>query len=252
LDRKESLLQRLQAIAQSVESTGLGLAVLGLGSVGLELDRLDPYSDLDFFVIVRAGAKTRFLQNLDWLQRVAAVSFCYQNTPDGHKLLFDDGVFCEFAVFEADELPHIPFAEGRIVWIAAGFDPAILKPKRHARGETQHTLEWTLGEILTSLYVGLVRHRRGEKLSAMQLIQGYAVDRLLELAPRMEPESAAQRDPFDPKRRFEARFTELGQMLPRFLQGYERNPESARAILNFAGQHFELNPHMKKAILELC
>ena len=39
-----------------------------------------------------------------------------------------------------------------------------------------------LGEALTNLYVGMAREKRGEKLSAMRFIQGYAVDRLLELA----------------------------------------------------------------------
>ena len=35
---------------------------------------------------------------------------------DGHKVLFEDDVFCEFAVFEAHELVNIPFAEGKIIW----------------------------------------------------------------------------------------------------------------------------------------
>ena len=51
------LLERLNAIGQSVAGTSAGLAVLGLGSVGSEPDRLDNYSDLDFFVIVRPGCK---------------------------------------------------------------------------------------------------------------------------------------------------------------------------------------------------
>ena len=43
------------------------LALLGLGSVGLETARLDRWSDLDFFAIVAPGAKARYIERLDWL-----------------------------------------------------------------------------------------------------------------------------------------------------------------------------------------
>ncbi len=54
----QSLLKRLDEIGLSLERSGHGLALLGLGSVGLELDRIDAYSDLDFFAIVEAGLQT--------------------------------------------------------------------------------------------------------------------------------------------------------------------------------------------------
>jgi len=44
-----------------------------------------------------------------------------------------DGVFCEFAVFEPQELPAIPFAPGRVVWKRDGVDAAIALPAGHAR-----------------------------------------------------------------------------------------------------------------------
>ena len=46
------LLIRLDAIGASLSATARGLALIGLGSVGLETDRLDAYSDLDVFAIV--------------------------------------------------------------------------------------------------------------------------------------------------------------------------------------------------------
>ena len=61
MHKPQHLLDRLDAIANAVRCTGYGLAVLGLGSVGQELDRLDEFSDLDFFVIVRHGQKRYFL-----------------------------------------------------------------------------------------------------------------------------------------------------------------------------------------------
>jgi hypothetical protein len=37
-----------------------------------------------------------------------------------------------------------------------------------------------------------------------------------------------------------------------FMQGYERNRQSARAILEFLEEHFEINQAMRKVILDYC
>jgi hypothetical protein len=116
MNRTEALLQRLEDIGQSLAHSGRGLALLGLGSVGKELDRLDEYSDLDFFAIVQPGRKADFINDLSWLSAVQPIAYAFLNTPDGHKVLFEDGIFAEFAVFEPDDLTSIPFAVGRIVW----------------------------------------------------------------------------------------------------------------------------------------
>lgn len=246
----QHLLERLDQIGQSLAESGHGLALLGLGSVGLETARLDFYSDLDFFAIVQAGHKADFLHNLDWLARVYPIVYSFMNTVDGHKLLFADGIFCEMAIFEPYELAHIPFAEGRIVWQSDQFDPQLARPQRQDLPEP-HPIEWHVGECLTNLYVGLARLARGEVLSATRFIQGYAVDRLVALAPQIETEQTSLKDPFSPERRFEARHPQLAQVLPQFVQGYERNKESAKAILIFLEQHFEVNPAIKGEILKL-
>ena len=44
------LLERLDRIGAVLRDSGHALALIGLGSVGLERDRLDAWSDLDFFV----------------------------------------------------------------------------------------------------------------------------------------------------------------------------------------------------------
>jgi lincosamide nucleotidyltransferase B/F len=72
---KERLLQRLQEIDRSVAGAGNGLALIGLGSVGTELDRLDAYSDLDFFVIVKPGYKQVYLDDLSWLASIGPIAY---------------------------------------------------------------------------------------------------------------------------------------------------------------------------------
>ena len=111
---------------------------------------------------------------------------------------------------------------------------------------------WLVGEALSNLYVGLCRYHRGEKLSAERLVQHHAVDRLLELTALVENEMPLPRDAFDHARRFERRFPALAEELPRFIQGYECTPESAREILNWLEGHFEVDRSMAQAVRQLC
>jgi hypothetical protein len=248
----EKLLERLHAIGASLAATNEALALIGLGSVGIERQRLDAHSDLDFFAIVKPGAKARFIDDLGWLSRIAPVVYAFRNTVDGFKLLYGDDVFCEFAVFEPQELAEIPFAEGAIIWKAPGVDDAIRRPVRPTPAPATHATEWMVGEALTCLYVGLNRYHRGEKLSAQRFIQHYAVDRVLELTAQAGGATAVPADPFSVERRFEARFPAVAALLPRFVQGYDRSLESALAILVHLERTTAVNPAMAARIRELA
>lgn len=252
MNTPEKLLRRLEDIGQELSQRPGALALIGLGSVGLERERLDAFSDLDFFVIVQAGYKAQYLDDLCWLTQPAPAAFSFANTPDGCKFLYEDGVFCEFAVFEESELQQAVFAPGRVVWKAAGVSEQIAIPQRAHLPGPPPAVEWLIGEALTNVYVGLLRDLRGEKLSAMRFIQVYAVDRTLELAERSEPTAGAAADGFNRERRFEQRVPALAGRLPAFAQGYARNRESALAVLAYLDEHFAVHPAMKQAILKLC
>lgn len=247
------LLNRLNDIAQNVRQTGQALALIGLGSAGAERDRMDQYSDLDFYIIARPGKRPRFIEQLDWLETAVPIGFGFQNSIHGHKIIYADGILCEYAIFEPDEMKTVAFTEGHLVWHDPDFDLSLAKPNLPPRaGHLESQTAWKLGEILTNLYVGLLRYYRGEKISAARFIQHYAVDRLLELAPRLETAQPAHADPFQPERRFEQQFPELSHLLPDFIPGYLHSPHAARAILQFLETHFAIDPFMKNAILEMC
>lgn len=251
MDDKQKLLDRLGAIGHSLEKSKHALALIGLGSVGIELERVDEYSDLDFFAIVEDGYKAQYIQDLFWLSDIAPVAYHFQNTVDGHKLLYADGIFCEFAVFELRELEYIPFSGGRIVWKKPHVNDAIATPIRKGDSSSQQSVEWQLGEALTNLLIGLKRFHRGEKLSGSRFVQHYALDRVLELASLLEQEQPYFKDEFVNERRFEQRFPKLAAHLPNLVQGYERTPESALAILEFLEQHFDVNVTIAKEIRAL-
>lgn len=252
MDRPTLLLQRLDEIGRSLERSGQALALIGLGSVGIERARLDEYSDLDFFVIAKDGCKDDLIHSIGWLSDAHPVVYAFQNTRDGLKALFADDIYCEFAVFEVAELEHIPYAEGRVVWSAPGFDESCCRPRRPLPVPEVRSTEWLLGEALTYLYVGLCRYRRGEKLAAFRLVQVAVLDRIMELAALLEQPASALRDAFSPERRFEQRFPNTAAALAPLMPGYDATPQAALAIVEYLDRHFDVDAHMKAAILRLC
>ncbi len=231
----QRLLARLDAIAGSLQQRRDALALLALGSVGRERARVDACSDLDFFVLVRPGAKQRYLHDLSWLEAAHPLSWSFRNTVDGHKAWMTDGVFCEFAVFELAELPNIPYASGRFVWRREEVDAALADPQLQLPKVADD--EWLVGEALSNLYVGLNRYARGERLAAMRLVQVHALDRLLELLDKQHGPGEVSRDPFSVDRRIEVRMPEMSARLQSFAPGYADTPQAALAILAELEQH---------------
>jgi hypothetical protein len=250
-DRRDTLLRRLDDIGRALAQRRTALALIGLGSVGRELDRLDAYSDLDFFVIVESGHDQDYLDDLSWLATAHPVIYSFRNSDHGYKFLFADGIYGEMAIFEPDEMATAAYAPGRMVWRRADVSEALASPPVWPPARVSPSVDHLLGEALTNLYVGLARFRRGEKLSAMRFIQQYAVDRVIDLAGLLAGSPADEEDFFDKPRRFERRFPELAGVLPSLMQGYERSPESAAAILALLGRRFTLDPVMVEAIQSL-
>jgi hypothetical protein len=232
------LQDRLASIARELSGRDDALALLALGSVGAETDRLDAWSDLDFFVLVSDGAKGRYIGSLDWLAAAHPLVWHFQNTVDGHKALMTDGVFCEFAVFELHELSRIPYAPGRFIWRRSEVDEALVHAEQAL--PARHSSDWLIGEALSNLIVGLQRHARGEKLAAMRMVQVHSLDRVLECLEQLQPalhDARAARDPFNVDRRIEMRSTQAALSLPTWAGGYERTVPAALALLAALEEH---------------
>lgn len=89
------LVGRLDATASVVSQRPDAVALLGLGSAGAERERMDEYSDLDFFLVVELGARAAYLHDIDWPRAAAPVAFDVRNSADGRKVLFADGIYAE-------------------------------------------------------------------------------------------------------------------------------------------------------------
>lgn len=241
--------QRLNDLGKHLYGLDSSLALLALGSCA-EIQRMDDYSDLDFFVIVKPGTKADYLIDLSWLSDVAPLAYWFRNTIDGYKVMFHDGIYAEFAVFEPEELPKIPFSPGRFIFKKKGvdLDSAPIKPIPQP---IQADLAYALNEILTNLYVGLCRYRRGEVLSAYRLISVHAVDRYLSILPLLDTAQPSLIDPFALDRRVEERHPAMIETLSGFMQGYEHVLKSAQALYEALQELSDLNETMKKEIEKL-
>lgn len=249
VDKKQALLQRLDDIGRSLERTGGALVLLGLGSVGIETDRLDVYSDLDFFTIVKPGQRQRFVEHLDWLEDVHPLAYRFRNSDVGCKILFEDGIYGEYAVFEENELEHLPYPEGRIVWKDPQFaNTKIVRSSQPIPELKKNSIDFHVNEALTNLYVGLGRYARGEKLSALRFVQSYAMDNILRVLHLLEREVDGYPDPFGLERRLEKRFPRFAGRIGSMLQGYDHVPESALHILVFLEEVYPVNRRMAEEI----
>jgi hypothetical protein len=229
----------LDDLGTALAARGDALALIGLGSVGLDLERLDEHSDMDFFVVVDDGAKQRYLDSLEWLEEVAAIEFSFPNSVDGRKVLFEDGLFAEYAIFTVEELRAGSFPPGRLVWARAGAPAGIERCGRPREASPYDYPEYHINEAVTNLYVGLHRDARGERLTATRFIQSYAVERLLTYLD-LTGASGVRQDEFVIERGVERRFGPDALPLARMVPGYERNKEAALAILEWIEEREEV------------
>jgi hypothetical protein len=246
-----SLLDRLDRIGEVLRERGDALALLGLGSVGRDLHRLDEHSDLDFFAVVEDDAKPEYLARLDWLEAAAPVAFSFANTVDGRKVLFEDGIYAEYAVFTLAELRAAAYPPGRVVWQRADAPDGLEFPQRPPPLDDSD-LPHQAGEVLTDLLVGLHRETRGERLSAMRLVQVHAVDRVLRILELLQG-GAERQDPFAAERGAERQHRGRDLPLAQLAPGYEHNARAARAVLRWLQAHCpeHLDPALLAAVTEL-
>ena len=246
------LLDRLDAIARSVSTRPDTIALLGVGSVGRDLDRIDEHSDLDFFVVVDDDAKRRYLDDIDWLEEAAPVVYDFENTLDGRKILFADGIYAEYAVFTLHEVTSGTFMPGRVVWQRADAPDGLGDVGAVPAPSPLDTPDFHLNEALTNLYVGLHRDARGERLSGMRLIQVHAIDRLLRYVELTNEGLDGQQDAFAVERRAESRLAPAAFPFAQTMRGYEHNRESALAILDWIESRAPVSAVLAAKIRELA
>ena len=244
-------LTRLDDLARALGDDDAVLAVLGLGSAGVEHNRFDDHSDIDFWLVVSdRSAKQRYLDDLRWLSGLGgSIAYSFVNDPNGRKALLADGLFLEYAVFTPQELSRLAFTGARVVWQRRGIPLGLEEHPTPSAPTAIDTVDFHVNEALTNLFVGLHRELRGERLTAFRFIQVYAVDRVLALLRLDTNRRWVQPDPFEATRRVEASFGDVP--IDALVAGYDHNRAAAQATLGWLTQHYDTDPAIVDAVRAL-
>lgn len=204
----------LQYQKDLVDSVSQNPEVIGLVFLGSSADhsRVDQYSDQDFFLVVKPETGEGFRQDLSWLPNHQRIVLAPRETAHGLKVLYQNGLVLEFAVFEDAEL-ELAAANDYLV----ALDKQDISPRMEAiaRRSVPKAFDAEAGfELLLSLLViGVGRARRGEVIAADQHIKGYAVEKLIQLVRSARPVGADRRDSLNAFRRFEFDYPQLGALI---------------------------------------
>ena len=226
MSKKSMIEQTISDLVEVCRNNQHVLCLIGLGSVA-QPDRLDDYSDIDFFLIVKDGqAKTMIEENL-WLRSLQPV-YAFRNTVDGYKILLKNEVFLEFAIFELGKLKDIPYRDGVILYQLPSFPLKDIDLKTGFRPHVDAS--YAFEECLTNLHIGLLRLQRGERLAAQSMIQRYAFDHWFSLSMARVNHHAL--DPFNNTRRFEVMQPDRIYIIKGLQEGYEHVLKTAILILD--------------------
>lgn len=215
---REQSITRMDEIAAFFAKLPNVFAIVAFGS-NAKRERFDDCSDLDFLVLVEPKAKSELLgqvYRLDTLCPIDAIQIVYG---DAVKLLFADGVFCDFGVVTPEQLTTFPHGAGRYLWCRDGWVPVDVsasEPPRMAENDL-------VLSALFHLYIGLLRVARGEEAAAFFEIQVTAAEHVLTL---LEGEKA---DAFSPLRRAE-KLLPL-ETIQSLMPGYGHTRKAAGAML---------------------
>ena len=243
------LLNRLEKLTEVLRNDSDCLGLLALGSAA-DLSRMDAYSDLDFFVIVKDGTVQRFLEDDAWLSACAPLAYRFRNTPDGHKALWEDGIYAESAVVDVSTLASIPYTKGRWCFQREGM---ILPDQPHRPlPDPRQDPAYAYNEALTNLLVGMMRYRRGERLAGARLIQVHAIDRLLATLEDPSGPLPPSVDPFSLDRRIEFRHPEIVPLLQDVVIDLDHLPQATLALLAYLEVRMEIPAALRQRILGLC
>lgn len=214
-----------------------GLVLAGSSAA---VDRRDQWSDHDFLVITANGIADRYRSDLSWLPGSGDIAFSFRETAHGLKALYRSGLLVEFAVADGNELATFALADYAIALDKGGV--ADLARDVHARtggrGPAPVDPFFSFRMMLSLIYIGTGRARRGERLSANVFLRDYATSHLLRCAFAVLPIDAEVLDPLDPWRRVERTLPDLAADIDAALA--RPVADVGGALLDIADEHLSL------------
>lgn len=233
----ESTLARFEKYSESLTKSCIEHPkIIGLVLVGstAETERVDQWSDHDFFVITATGDQEPLRKDLSWLPHSESIAFWFRETEHGLKVVYESGDVLEFAIFDCEELRDCTVNHHGLAYgnddVAQGLSVAANRLPEVVVGDDLADFR----HFLSVLVIQVGRARRGELLTAGQGIRGTATMALLKVLTRRLP-ADPRLDRLDVSRRFEFAHPELGKLLA---EAMTQNPEDvAKSLLRISENH---------------
>lgn len=225
-DKREISLVRMEKLTEFLRDIDGIQAIMGFGSLA-EIERFDQYSDLDFLIVCEQDTRNRLLITLEVFNEVAPITYVGIEGEDTVRLLFSDGVLCDFGVVTEKQLTSIPHGQGRYIWKTKEFSSEYIQSTIKLKNKVDKN-QWC-GNVLIELYVGLLRELRGEKAAAFEKIQYEAVQKMLR--GLYGDNNLTRMDYFSALRRIEKIGVNVN-ILRKVMPGYKENTKAAREIIS--------------------
>lgn len=210
--------------------------IIGLVLVGstAETERVDEWSDHDFFVITEGGDQESLRRDLSWLPDSESIAFWFRETEHGLKVVYNSGEVLEFAIFDCDELRGCMVNHHRLAYGNEDVKEALTTAKNRLPEVVIGDDLADFRHFLSVLVIQVGRARRGELLTAGQGIRGTAATALLKVLTRQLPHDQ-RLDKLDVSRRFEFAHPQIGNLIASALA---QEPEAAGMdLLKISDEH---------------
>lgn len=217
---KERSLKRMDGIVAFFSAFPGVLAVAAFGS-NSQRERFDDSSDLDFLVLTDAAAKEAVTNSLSELDTLCSIDAIHIQYGDAVKLLFADGVLCDFGIVTPDQVQTFPHGAGTYLWCNDSWHPISISANEPPR----MAFDDLVMDALFHLYVGLLRIARGEEAAAFYEVQVLAAQSVLTIL------EGAKSDAFSPHRRAERLISK--DILSEIMPGYGHTFEATKAMLKY-------------------
>lgn len=202
------------ALQRTLERDSRVRGLIAAGSMAGLSHQPDEWSDHDFWVVVEPDTLEWFHTHHEWLPDSEQIVLWFRETRDGFKVIYRSGHLLEFAVFDRQGLlRYAKVNDYRMLIDRAGLAADVARLQEETRSDHSWASDdlGLLGQFITNLLVGVGRYRRGEHLSARQLITVSSLYALLQLIPRhIPPDKPDLLDNLDPLRRVELAYPETG------------------------------------------
>ena len=200
---------------------------------------------LTFHAAVKSHESQNLQEELSWLSEVQHVAYQYQRSENGKRMVFSDGVLCDFYLHAKTQLEKSNPKNWQVEWHTDSSKIDAFPPTTNLIFETQ--TEWLLGELLTNLTLGLRHFTSNERLAAFQCIQQHALNHLLTLMalfhfPDKPPAGNIAWDSLAQTK---------SVPIDTFAPGLEHSPNAANAILEHLESMHSINHFVKDQILNL-